>query len=159
MIEKGSKLRTTRPEYMKRAYAVTVVKMGSDTVASIWSLFDPSPSPLLDGTEGSCQRTELTLVMITTSLVRNNSVKTRGLPRGAFIPSKFNIIDWELYVLFKQQTFSNRAPCSRDEHVKSMRYGRGLGRGGGDTLQSLKRGGSAPSFNPLPFCIPFWQKR
>lgn len=93
MIEKGSKLRTTRPEYMKKAYAVTVVKMGSDTVASIWSLFDPSPSPLLDGTEGSCQRTELTLVMITTSLVRNNSVKTRGLPRGAFIPSKFNIID------------------------------------------------------------------
>ena len=32
-------------------------------------------------------------------------------------------------------------------------------RGGGATWQSLIRGGSAPRSNPLPFYIPFWQKR
>jgi len=32
------------------------------------------------------------------------------------------------------------------------------GRGGGANLESFIWGGSAPRFNPLPFCIPFWQK-
>ena len=41
---------------------------------------------LRDGIEGSGRRTELTLVMLTTTLVRTNLVKTQGLPHGALIP-------------------------------------------------------------------------
>ena len=79
-------------------------------------------------------------------------IQTNNLLRNCLIYSK----------TFLSYTCRMRQSCKCFRSLARVRdsaFGQFTFMPGGGTQQSLIQGGSAPRSNPLPFYIPFWQKR